>query len=110
MICRYFCVTGKDSKGWGMYIDRKRSWFMHAGQHTSRTDGGVGKGSIIGVTLDLNQHTLSYTVNGQPQGPIAFADLKGVFYPAFSLNQNVQITLHTGLEVPVIDSECSEDS
>ena len=107
----HFVLTGKDAKGWGMYIDRDRSWFMHAGEHTQRTERGVAKGSVIGVMLDLNQHTLSYTVNGQPQGRVAFSGLQGVFYPAFSLNQNVQITLHTGLEVPpATDSECSDDS
>ena len=92
-----------------MYIDRKRSWFMHASQHSQRTDGGIAKGSVVGILLDLNQGTLSFTVNGKPQGPVAFTGLKGVFYPAFSLNHNVQITVHSALRVPMLDSESSED-
>ena len=82
---------------------------MHSSQHTQRTDGGVSKNSVIGVLLDLNQGTLSFSVNGKSQGPVAFTGLKGVFYPAFSLNHNVQITVHSGLSMPMLDSESSEE-
>ena len=100
--------SGKDDKGWGMYIDHKRSWFINGGQHTDRVEGGIGVNSVIGVLLDLNQHTLSFYVNEEPHGPIAFTDLHGVFYPAISLNRNVQVSVHTGLEPPV-DSDTEDE-
>ena len=92
-----------------MYIDNKRSWFMHHDIHTDRTDGGIKCGSVIGVLLDLHRHTLSYFVDGEPHGPIAFTNLHGVFYPAVSINRNVQVTLHSGLSPP-IESDDSDDS
>jgi hypothetical protein len=55
--------TGKDDKAWSMYIDDKRSWFLHRDEHTNRTDGGITRGSVVGMLLDLNQHTLSYFIN-----------------------------------------------
>ena len=92
-----------------MYVDNKRSWFMHKDVHTDRTDGGIKMGSVIGVLLDLDLGQLSYFINGEPHGPIAFKKLNGVFYPAFSLDRNVQMTLHSGLQPPV-ENEDSEDS
>ena len=83
-----------------MYIDKDRSWYLHGNKHTSRTPGGVSDGSIVGVLLDLNEHSICYYLNDEPHGPIAFSGLQGVFYPAISLNRNVQVTIHTGLEPP----------
>uniref|UniRef100_A0A8B9QEH2 Tripartite motif containing 67 n=1 Tax=Apteryx owenii TaxID=8824 RepID=A0A8B9QEH2_APTOW len=93
-------MLGKDDKAWAMYVDNNRSWFMHCNSHTSRTEGGVSKGATVGVLLDLNKHNLTFYINGQQQGPPAFENVEGVFMPALSLNRNVQVTLHTGLEVP----------
>ncbi|XP_064239671.1 tripartite motif-containing protein 67 isoform X10 [Aotus nancymaae] len=93
-------MLGKDDKAWAMYVDNNRSWFMHCNSHTNRTEGGVCKGATVGVLLDLNKHTLTFFINGQQQGPTAFSQVDGVFMPALSLNRNVQVTLHTGLEVP----------
>ncbi|XP_046388042.1 E3 ubiquitin-protein ligase TRIM9, partial [Ischnura elegans] len=93
-------MLGKDDKGWCMYIDRQRSWFMHGNVHEQRTEGGITVGSTVGVLLDLDRHTLSFYVNEEPQGPIAFRDLYGVFYPAVSLNRGVSVTLHTALDPP----------
>ncbi|XP_074076564.1 tripartite motif-containing protein 67 isoform X6 [Macrotis lagotis] len=76
-------MLGKDDKAWAM------------------TEGGVFKGATVGVLLDLNKHTLTFYINGQQQGPTAFDHVDGVFMPAVSLNRNVQVTLHTGLEVPL---------
>jgi tripartite motif-containing protein 9/67 len=85
-----------------MYIDSQRSWFMHNGQHTNRINGRISLGSVVGVLLDLNNGTLSFYINDQPHGPIAFSNLTqgDVYYPAVSLNKNVQVTLVSGLEVP----------
>ncbi|XP_071505864.1 E3 ubiquitin-protein ligase TRIM9-like [Diadema antillarum] len=93
-------MLGKDEKSWSMYIDSNRSWFIHNNAHSDRCEGGIGVGSVVGVLLDLEKRVLCFYVNDKPQGPVAFKDMKGVFFPAFSLNHNVQITVHPGLEVP----------
>ncbi|XP_046935795.1 E3 ubiquitin-protein ligase TRIM9 isoform X10 [Lynx rufus] len=93
-------MLGKDDKAWAMYVDNNRSWFMHNNSHTNRTEGGITKGATIGVLLDLNRKTLTFFINDEQQGPIAFENVEGLFFPAVSLNRNVQVTLHTGLPVP----------
>ncbi|XP_028858104.1 E3 ubiquitin-protein ligase TRIM9 isoform X2 [Denticeps clupeoides] len=93
-------MLGKDDKAWAMYVDNNRSWFMHNNSHTNRAEGGITKGSTVGVLLDLNKHTLTFFINKEQHGPVAFENLEGVFVPAVSLNRNVQVTLCTGLEVP----------
>ncbi|KAM5235180.1 E3 ubiquitin-protein ligase TRIM9 isoform 25-T25 [Ctenodactylus gundi] len=93
-------MLGKDDKAWAMYVDNNRSWFMHNNSHTNRTEGGITKGATIGVLLDLNRKTLTFFINDEQQGPIAFENMEGLFFPAVSLNRNVQVTLHTGLPVP----------
>ncbi|XP_022539087.1 tripartite motif-containing protein 67 isoform X2 [Astyanax mexicanus] len=93
-------MLGKDDKAWAMYVDNNRSWFMHNNSHTNRAEGGITKGSTVGVLLDLTKHTLTFFINKEQHGPVAFENLEGVFMPAVSLNRNVQVTLITGLEVP----------
>ncbi|KAL7888955.1 hypothetical protein AOLI_G00039290 [Acnodon oligacanthus] len=93
-------MLGKDDKAWAMYVDNNRSWFMHNNSHTNRAEGGITKGSTVGVLLDLTKHTLTFFINKEQHGPVAFENLEGVFMPAVSLNRNVQVTLLTGLEVP----------
>ncbi|XP_055145401.1 E3 ubiquitin-protein ligase TRIM9 isoform X23 [Symphalangus syndactylus] len=93
-------MLGKDDKAWAMYVDNNRSWFMHNNSHTNRTEGGITKGATIGVLLDLNRKNLTFFINDEQQGPIAFDNVEGLFFPAVSLNRNVQVTLHTGLPVP----------
>lgn len=90
-----------------MYIDNCRSWFMNAGRHTDRTPGGITVGSVVGVQLDLNRRTLSFYVNGEPQGGVAHCQLPpgAVFYPAISLNRNVQVTLISGLPPVSIETD-----
>ncbi|XP_072842996.1 E3 ubiquitin-protein ligase TRIM9 isoform X9 [Pogona vitticeps] len=93
-------MLGKDEKAWAMYVDNNRSWFMHNNSHTNRTEGGITKGATVGILLDLNRRTVTFSINDDQQGPVAFENLEGVFFPAVSLNRNVQVTLHTGLPVP----------
>ncbi|XP_051909237.1 tripartite motif-containing protein 67 isoform X1 [Hippocampus zosterae] len=93
-------MLGKDDKAWAMYVDNNRSWFMHNNSHTNRAEGGITKGSAVGILLDLTKHTLTFFINKEQHGPTAFENLDGVFVPAVSLNRNVQVTLVTGLEVP----------
>lgn len=108
-VARFDCskdqMLGKDEKSWSMYIDSNRSWFIHNNAHADRTEGGIGVGSVIGVLLDLEKQTLSYYVNDRRQGPVAFTGLKGVFFPSISLNRNVQVTIHPGLDVPCGEQE-----
>ncbi|XP_060023345.1 E3 ubiquitin-protein ligase TRIM9 isoform X15 [Lagenorhynchus albirostris] len=75
-------MLGKDDKAWAI------------------TEGGITKGATIGVLLDLNRKTLTFFINDEQQGPIAFENVEGLFFPAVSLNRNVQVTLHTGIPVP----------
>ncbi|XP_060780785.1 E3 ubiquitin-protein ligase TRIM9 isoform X8 [Neoarius graeffei] len=93
-------MLGKDDKAWAMYVDNNRSWFMHNNSHTNRTDGGIGKGATVGVLLDFTRGILLFLINDEQQGPVAFDSLEGLYYPAISLNRNVQVTLHTGLPIP----------
>uniref|UniRef100_A0A4W3GRJ6 Tripartite motif containing 67 n=1 Tax=Callorhinchus milii TaxID=7868 RepID=A0A4W3GRJ6_CALMI len=93
-------MLGKDDKAWAMYVDNNRSWFMHGNSHTNRTEGGISKGKTVGVLLDLSKRTLAFYINDVQHGPVAFENLDGIFVPAVSINRNVQVTLHTGLEVP----------
>ncbi|XP_075920837.1 E3 ubiquitin-protein ligase TRIM9-like isoform X2 [Petromyzon marinus] len=98
-------MLGKDDRAWAMYVDNNRSWFMHNNSHTHRTEGGISKGATVGVLLDLTRRILAFFINDEPQGPVAFHDLQGIFFPAISLNRNVQVTLHTGLEPPDVQTE-----
>ncbi|XP_050566752.1 E3 ubiquitin-protein ligase TRIM9 isoform X18 [Cygnus atratus] len=75
-------MLGKDDKAWAI------------------TEGGITKGATVGVLLDLTRRTLTFSINEDQQGPVAFENLEGLFFPAVSLNRNVQVTLHTGLPVP----------
>ncbi|XP_071162888.1 E3 ubiquitin-protein ligase TRIM9-like isoform X1 [Mytilus edulis] len=100
-------MLGKDDKAWSMYIDDSRSWFLHNDEHRNRTDGGIQRGSVIGILLNLEKHLMCYYVDEQPHGPIAFNDLRGVFFPAVSINRNVQVTLRTGLAPP---PECETEN
>ncbi|MEQ2160898.1 E3 ubiquitin-protein ligase trim9 [Goodea atripinnis] len=84
-------MLGKDDKAWAMYVDNNRSWFMHNNSHTNRTDGGITKGSTIGMLLDFTRRILIFLINDEQQGPVAFEGLEGAYYPAISLNRNVQV-------------------
>ncbi|KAM7164628.1 E3 ubiquitin-protein ligase TRIM9 isoform 3-T3 [Macrochelys suwanniensis] len=84
-------MLGKDDKAWAMYVDNNRSWFMHNNSHTNRTEGGITKGATVGVLLDLTRRTLTFSINEDQQGPVAFENMEGLFFPAVSLNRNVQV-------------------
>ncbi|TGZ59216.1 hypothetical protein CRM22_009213 [Opisthorchis felineus] len=109
--CNKEIMLGLDMRSWSVYFDHKRSWFLHNGEHFERTDGGVRAGSVVGVRFDCNRGTLSYYLNDEPHGPIAFTNLPpGVYYPAVSLTRAIQLTLHCGLEAPSESEESDEDS
>lgn len=58
-----------------------------------RTEGGITKGSTVGVLLDLTKHTLTFYINKEQHGQTAFESMDGVFVPAVSLNRNVQVSV-----------------
>ncbi|CAN7999812.1 unnamed protein product [Ixodes hexagonus] len=108
-------MLGKDDKGWSMYIDHQRSWFLHADRHEHRVDGGVERGAVLGVLLDLERRQLSFYVNDERQGPcvVLGPPIQGpgaALFPAFSLNRNVQLTVHTALDPPASSSDDSDDA
>lgn len=61
-----------------------------------RTEGGITKGATVGVLLDLTRRTLTFSINEDQQGPVAFENLEGLFFPAVSLNRNVQVRARSG--------------
>ncbi|XP_058396556.1 E3 ubiquitin-protein ligase TRIM9 isoform X3 [Diceros bicornis minor] len=65
-------MLGKDDKAWAI------------------TEGGITKEATVGVLLDLNRKTLTFFINDEQQGPIAFENMEGLLFPAVSLNRNVQ--------------------
>lgn len=58
-----------------------------------RTDGGIAKGSTIGILLDFSRGIMIFLINDEQQGPVAFEGLEGVYYPAISINRNVQVMI-----------------
>uniref|UniRef100_A0A672NQS9 Tripartite motif containing 67 n=1 Tax=Sinocyclocheilus grahami TaxID=75366 RepID=A0A672NQS9_SINGR len=72
-------MLGKDDKAWAM------------------AEGGITKGSTVGILLDLTKHSLTFFINKQQHGPMAFENLEGVFMPAVSLNRNVQVSSRSTL-------------
>lgn len=63
-----------------------KMWFLFC-----RTDGGITTGSTIGVLLDFTRRILLFLINDEQQGPVAFESLEGAYFPAISLNRNVQV-------------------
>ncbi|GAA52271.1 E3 ubiquitin-protein ligase TRIM9 [Clonorchis sinensis] len=98
-------MLGLDNAGWAMYANSNRSWFVHAGQHRDRTDGGIltkdqlerdRQPTVIGVRLDCDQGHLGFYLNGEPHGPVAFTNL---LQNGKQLAENVQTDLKDDVRV-----------
>ncbi|CAD5224588.1 unnamed protein product [Bursaphelenchus okinawaensis] len=104
-------ILGKDIHGWAMYLDIRRSWFFHNGDHHGRTEEGVNEGEVIGVRLDSDHGRLSFYLNGralysEDGSPYAFQRLpRGLYYPAFSVNKGAVVTVHTARAAPILERE-----
>lgn len=72
-----------------MYIDDKRSWFMYNNDYSERTEGGIKRGSVVGLFLDLDRYRFFYFVDGFFYGLIVFKNFYGVFFFVFSINRNI---------------------
>ena len=64
-----------------------------------RAEGGISKGATVGILLDLNKYTLTFFINKEQHGPVAFENLEGVFMPAVSINRNVQVSTDSQTEL-----------
>lgn len=76
----------------GRFKNGNKLMRLHFPPFSHRTEGGITKGATIGVLLDLNRKTLTFFINNEQQGPIAFENVEGLFFPAVSLNRNVQVS------------------
>lgn len=56
-------ILGKDIHGWAMYLDERRLWYLHNGEHHSRTDVGVCEGGVVGIRLDCDLGRLNFYLN-----------------------------------------------
>ena len=94
-------ILGKDTKAWSMYADSSRSWFRHNNAHFERHLGGIETGAVVGVLLDVNSFRLTFFLNDEERGSIKLPSSSDeMFYPAVSLNRNVQLSLQSGLRPP----------
>lgn len=77
-------ALGGGHKGWS-YYGATTGFTYHDGKSDSRYGQKMVQGDVIGVILDLNEGTLSFTRNGEDLG-IAFKDIASrELYPAVSL-------------------------
>ena len=81
---------GGDENGWGYIGDRA---LYHKRNKVKLYGDRFGQGDIIGVTLDMDEGTLSFDKNGEKLG-VAITNLVGVIYPAVAFyNRGQQVRI-----------------
>lgn len=81
---------GGDDHGWGFIGDRA---LYHKRTKVKAYGERFGQGDTVGVTLNMNRGTLSFSKNGQDLG-VAFEGLVGNMYPAVAFyNQGQRLSL-----------------
>lgn len=101
---------GGDDNGWGFIGDRA---LYHKRTKVKAYGERFGQGDTIGVTLNMDRGTLSFTKNGRDLG-VAFEGLVGGLYPAVAFyNQGQRLSLVQsafrcpGAGVAILDSPLS---
>ena len=105
---------GGDENGWGYIGDRA---LYHKRNKVKLYGERFGQGDVIGVTLDMDEGTLSFDKNGEKLG-VAITNLVGVIYPAvafYNRGQQVRILSEhfdlpgAGVDVPGSPSSVNLD-
>lgn len=89
---------GGDEHGWGYIGDRA---LYHRRTKARAYGERFGQGDVIGVDLDMDRGTLTFSRNGNSCG-VAFRDLSGELFPAvafYNLGQSVTL-VHDGMDCP----------
>ena len=106
---------GGDQYGWGYIGDRA---LYHKRSKLKLYGDRFGQGDVIGVTLDMDEGTLSFTRNGLDLG-VAIQHLSGVIYPAvafYNRGQRVSFVPRSfslegaGISIPGSPENASVDS
>ena len=83
---------GGDEYGWGYIGDRA---LYHKRNKIKLYGDRFGQGDVIGITLDMDEGTLSFAKNGVDLG-VAIQNLSGVLYPAVAFyNRGQRVTILT---------------
>jgi tripartite motif-containing protein 9/67 len=53
----------------------------------------------------MNRGTMTFYVNEEQQGQVAFQNLWGIVHPAICINRNAAVTIHTALDPPSSDQD-----
>ncbi len=81
---------GSDSHGWGFIGDKA---LYHKRDRVRSYGERFGQGDVVGVELDMDKGTVSFSRNGQDLG-VAFRGLTGELYPAVAFyNMGQRVTL-----------------
>lgn len=96
---------GGDDHGWGYIGDRA---LYHKRNKVKLYGERFGQGDTVGVTLDMDEGTLSFSKNGEDLG-VAIQNLSGVLFPAvafYNRGQQVSLLPHSfslpgaGMDIP----------
>lgn len=85
---------GSEANSWGLNGNNGNKYHSNTTAPYSSTFSG---GDVIGVLLDMDAKTVSFTINGTSQG-VAYTGLTGTIFPCFgAMGTAVAITANFGL-------------